>query len=79
MLIHILTDRLFVYICHAKNQNTGHMRNLLKHAIRSSILVFILTLTGCVDYTAGYIVYNHENDGGQVPLSNTWIQTPSVP
>ena len=68
MLILILTDRLFVYICHAKNQNTGHMRNLLKHAIRSSILVFILTLTGCVDYTAGYIVYNHENDGGQVPL-----------
>lgn len=25
------------------------MKNLLKHAIRSSIPVFILTLTGCVD------------------------------
>ena len=44
------------------------MKKPLKHSIKLLILTFIVTLTGCVDHSASYIVYNHENDGGQVPL-----------
>lgn len=44
------------------------MKKALKHSIKLLILTFIVTLTGCVDHSASYIVYNHENDGGQVPL-----------
>ena len=47
------------------------MKKLFKQIIKFSALVFVLALTGCVSTETSYIVYNHDNDGGQVPLYTT--------
>ena len=47
------------------------MKGLIRLAMKLSLLAFIIALTGCVSTSASYLVYNHENDGGEVPLFMT--------
>lgn len=47
------------------------MKTLLKRVMKLSVLALMLTLTGCVYNEVSYVVYNHENGGGLVPLYTT--------